>query len=281
MKNINKNIKDFVEKVKIGQMIKIVLVYSWDKERTVTIKGIVVKKELDNFRIIPAYSEENNFSKISQRCSLEYATEINNTRFPKHISDKLKFLHKNLISYNKLEFQKEQIIEQMRNLSSNMDETLEKTQKEYVETSNNISQEVLFDTMLKDIREEFYEKNQTSNISVGFSYKKIKNGQHSIDVNFYKNTGRGIFSKDMYDSRTEFNNSNFDKLVERYCHPINSSLFNNKEWECNIEKFVDLGDKGSLETQTIVNLALKKEKVTKKYLETLKKSLITATKNAI
>lgn len=135
--------------------------------------------------------------------------------------------------------------------------------------------------MLKDLLQSFEKRNENAIFGVYFSNRQSQEGFHIIKVDFSGSTGRGVFSKESYDSRSQYENSDYNRLIERYCPKVNESGFQNKDWTVKVEKSAGLGDKGSLDVETIVELTLKKKQFSKAYMETLREEINKAVRKSI
>jgi hypothetical protein len=284
-----KNIKDITE-IKVGQMIKIIVNATFEDEKRM-LKGMVFKCDDYTLLIIPAYLEGNTINNGITRIQIKNIQEISAIRFSKVISDQLKKMYKNIQIYYKLKQQSEDINKQISIVYKDINATSESVTKEYLSTSNDISEDVLFDTMIKEINEMFDNNNEDNEDNnkpyVSINRKKNNLKHYVFKIEFSRNTGRGIFSKDDYDSRTEFKASDKDKLYE-YCYKLKPSNFISSHWTSFIDKTIALGDKGSLETMTYVTVTLNKNKnnqdyvkINKDYILELKADIIKSIKSSL
>ncbi len=274
---VKASVKEFIQNLKPGQMVKVVLSNKWDNRKKV-VKGIVYRVDLNNFRVLAVYDEEgNSYSRgWTTPITVSEIDDISKTRFPKEISDNLKSIYKDLQAHKKLQEQLKVIEDKMNISSQKITQQHEEVKKEYINISNDISEEKLFEYMLVELRSAFMKRNQNEDNSIGvyFSYKVNKNQNHMIEITFGGSTGRGVFSKGTYESRAEYDRADYSKLVERYAPRIDKNKFTNSGWSVDMRKSVSLGDKGSLETETVITLELNKKKVNKEYLNALQDEII-------
>lgn len=121
---VKPSVKEFIDKLKPGQMIQLISEYSFREGESFLSKGIFVEiRSNSRFIFIPAYKEDPYYENFNRTMGIDLKeiTEIKKTRLPKEVSDNLRVVHKEYNYYQKLQKQKEEITQQMSLIYQSME----------------------------------------------------------------------------------------------------------------------------------------------------------------